>query len=137
MGSMDINHMVAVISDKILSYGSFAPIAYIIVFTIVPLTLFPDALLAVAGGVIFGLKMGFILTMIGALSGGSVSFFLSRWLGRDVIHRSDLVFEWSFIILGIALVTSLSLAPLDQKPNEEPASKISLSHGVSLMQISK
>ncbi|RHW65253.1 TVP38/TMEM64 family protein, partial [Clostridium botulinum] len=42
------------IKEYINSYGAIAPIIYIILFTLVPLTLFPDSILAIAGGMAFG-----------------------------------------------------------------------------------
>lgn len=69
------------------SLGLLAPIVYIILFTFVPLTFFPDSVLAIAGGMAFGLLRGTVLTMIGALCGGSLAFFITRYLGQEVIKR--------------------------------------------------
>lgn len=76
------------IRELILSAGIFAPIIYIIAFSLVPLTFFPDSLLAILGGSLFGLCQGSIFTLIGALIGGSISFFLSRFLGDRFIKPS-------------------------------------------------
>ncbi|WP_199534056.1 TVP38/TMEM64 family protein [Romboutsia weinsteinii] len=69
------------------SFGKFAPIVYIIMFALIPLTLFPDSILAIAGGLVFGLFRGYIYTTIGALIGGTISFFISRYWGRDVVKK--------------------------------------------------
>lgn len=69
----------------LLQFGAWAPIIYIILFTIVPLTLFPDAVLAITSGLIFGVTFGFVYTIIGALCGGSLAFFIARFLGHDFI----------------------------------------------------
>lgn len=76
------------IRELILNAGIFAPIIYIIAFSLVPLTFFPDSLLAILGGSLFGLYQGSIFTIIGALIGGSISFFLSRLLGNRFIKPS-------------------------------------------------
>lgn len=73
----------------ILSSGYFAPLIYIIAFSLVPLTLFPDSLLAILGGTLFGLSKGFLYTSIGALIGGSISFFLSRILGQSFVEKFE------------------------------------------------
>jgi len=69
------------------SLGLLAPIVYIVLFTFVPLTFFPDSVLAIAGGMAFGFFKGSLLTIIGALCGGSLAFFITRYLGQDVIKR--------------------------------------------------
>ncbi|MGL5693293.1 MAG: TVP38/TMEM64 family protein [Peptostreptococcaceae bacterium] len=69
------------------SFGNVGPLVYIIMFALVPLTLFPDSILAIAGGLIFGLGKGYIYTTIGALIGGSISFYISRYWGRDIVKK--------------------------------------------------
>lgn len=75
------------IQKYVSSYGKFAPIIYIIMFALVPLTLFPDSILAIGGGLIFGLTKGYIYTLIGALLGASLSFYISRKLGRNFVKK--------------------------------------------------
>lgn len=48
------------IQTYVNSFGKLAPIIYIIIFALVPLTLFPDSIIAIAGGLIFGLVKGYI-----------------------------------------------------------------------------
>lgn len=69
------------------SFGKMGAIVYIVMFALVPLTLFPDSILAIAGGLAFGFTNGYIYTTIGALIGGSLSFYISRKLGRNVIKK--------------------------------------------------
>lgn len=69
------------------SFGNMSAVVYIIMFALVPLTLFPDSILAIAGGLVFGLFKGYIYTTIGALIGGSISFYISRKLGRNVVKK--------------------------------------------------
>ena len=98
------------------SYGVFSPIIYIILFTFVPLTFFPDSILAIAGGMCFGMVSGFIYTMIGALFGGILSFFLAKTLGHKVFNKfikKDLSnLENAIKNKGFALVFVLRLIPL-------------------------
>lgn len=56
-------------------------------FALVPLTLFPDSILAIGGGVVFGLFKGYIYTLIGALIGATISFYISRKLGRAFVKK--------------------------------------------------
>ncbi|EKS4342816.1 TVP38/TMEM64 family protein [Clostridium sporogenes] len=75
------------IKEYVNSYGAIAPIIYIILFTLVPLTLFPDSILAIAGGMAFGMVEGSIYTIIGAVCGASLSFYIARVLGRNVVEK--------------------------------------------------
>jgi len=98
------------------SYGMFSPIIYIILFTFVPLTLFPDSILAIAGGMCFGMMGGFIYTMIGAILGGTLSFLLANKLGHKVFNKfikKDLSYlENAIKNRGFLLVFMLRLIPL-------------------------
>ena len=75
------------IQSYVSSFGKLAPLVYIIMFALVPLTLFPDSVLAIGGGLIFGLAKGYIYTLIGALIGASLSFYISRKLGRNFVKK--------------------------------------------------
>ena len=68
------------IKNYVESFGKLGPIIYIIMFSLVPLTLFPDSILAISSGIIFGLVNGYIYTAIGALIGATISFYISRKL---------------------------------------------------------
>jgi uncharacterized membrane protein YdjX (TVP38/TMEM64 family) len=81
------NHSAQDIKLFLDSLGLLAPIVYIVFFTFVPLTFFPDSVLAIAGGMAFGLVKGSLLTIIGALCGGSLAFFITRYLGQDAIKK--------------------------------------------------
>ena len=83
--SMDID--AKDIQAYVSSFGKLAPVIYIIMFALVPLTLFPDSVLAIGGGLIFGLIKGYIYTVIGALIGATLSFYISRKLGRDFVKK--------------------------------------------------
>jgi uncharacterized membrane protein YdjX (TVP38/TMEM64 family) len=47
----------------------------------------PGSLVAAANGVVFGVWWGTLLSWIGGLLGGTASFWLARWLGRDAVAR--------------------------------------------------
>ena len=104
------------IKNYVLSFGVYAPLIYIILFTIVPLTLFPDSILAIAGGMIFGIVNGAIYTMIGAVCGASLSFYLSRTFGQTILKsllgkHSILPLE-KFKSKGFIFILILRLIPL-------------------------
>lgn len=76
----DIQHALARV-------GPWAPLVFLILFTIVPLTFFPDSVLAMAGGMAFGVRNGFFLSLAGALLGSGLAFFLTRKFGRKYLQR--------------------------------------------------
>ena len=66
--------------------GSWAAMAYIGLFMMLPAFFFPVAVLALAGGLLFGLLWGSIYTFIGAILNCSFMFFLARYAGREKIE---------------------------------------------------
>lgn len=75
------------IKNFINSFGSLAPIIYIILFTFVPLTFFPDSILAISGGLAFGLFYGTLYTVIGAVLGSTLAFFIASYFGKPVVDK--------------------------------------------------
>jgi uncharacterized membrane protein YdjX (TVP38/TMEM64 family) len=75
------------IRKAILSFGLWAPGIYLLLFGIGPVFLWPEAILAMAGGLAFGPMWGTVLTTIGATFGGTLAFLVARYLGRDFIKR--------------------------------------------------
>jgi len=63
----------------------FAPLAYIFIYALRPLTLFSSVLLTLAGGFLFGPAWGVIYTVIGANLSATVAFFIGRYFGRGVL----------------------------------------------------
>lgn len=104
------------IKEFILSKGNLGPVVYIILLTLLPLVLFPDSVLVIGGGMVYGLVGGIILTSIGSLLGGIIAFLISRKLGRDVVKKlikKDLVlFNKDNKLGGILLILMLRLIPL-------------------------
>lgn len=66
-------------------WGVFAPIAYILAFTILPIAFFPVPILAVVAGVVFGMFKGTIYTLIGAWMNSAVMFIMAKVLAREMI----------------------------------------------------
>ncbi len=74
------------IHDHLLSFGPWAPLVYMTVYTIRPLLFFPASILSIAGGLVFGPLFGTIYTVIGASLGAILGFAISRLLGRDFVR---------------------------------------------------
>jgi len=57
------------IKEFIQGKGVMAPMIYVALLSSLPLLLFPDSVLVIAGGMIFGLFWGTVLTTVGSLIG--------------------------------------------------------------------
>lgn len=68
------------------SLGSWAAAGYILLFTVLPAFFFPVAVLALAGGLLFGLWWGSLYTFLGAVLNCSLMFFLARYAGRKQVE---------------------------------------------------
>ena len=66
-------------------FGPWAPAAYMAAFAILPAFFFPVAVLALAGGLLFGLWRGSIYTFLGAMVNCTVMFALSRSIGYKTV----------------------------------------------------
>ena len=75
------------IQDAVSQCGSWAAAAYIGLFTLLPAFFFPVAVLALAGGLLFGLVWGSIYTFLGAILNCSVMFLLARYVGREKVAQ--------------------------------------------------
>ena len=67
-------------------FGSWAAIGYIGLFTLLPAFFFPVAVLALAGGLLFGLWWGSLYTFLGAILNCTLMFFLARYAGRKQVE---------------------------------------------------
>lgn len=104
------------IKEFILSKGKLGPIIYIILLALLPLVLFPDSVLVIGGGMVYGIIGGTILTSIGSLIGGIIAFLISRKFGRNVVKKlikKDLIlFNKNNKLSGILLILMFRLIPI-------------------------
>ena len=67
--------------------GGWAPALYIGLLILLPAFFFPVAVLALAGGLLFGLWWGSVYTFIGAVLNCALMFLLARYVGRSQVQR--------------------------------------------------
>jgi uncharacterized membrane protein YdjX (TVP38/TMEM64 family) len=65
------------------SAGPWAPVAFILIYTIGVCLFVPGTLLTGLGAAIFGAYWGFIYVWVGAMLGATAAFWIGRTLGRD------------------------------------------------------
>jgi len=66
------------IEATLSKYSNIAPMIYIVIFAVAPLTFFPSSILVVMAGRFFGFGWGFVYTLVGALLGSSIAFMITR-----------------------------------------------------------
>lgn len=85
-------------------FGNWAALAYIGLFALLPAFFFPVAVLALAGGLLFGLLWGSIYTFLGAILNCTLMFFLARYAGRkqvEALVRKKLPPLWQQRLQGL------------------------------------
>jgi uncharacterized membrane protein YdjX (TVP38/TMEM64 family) len=71
------------------SVGSGAPVLYVLLYAALTLTPTPATLTSITAGVLFGLPLGLLVVLAGALTGSAIGFGLARVLGRDAVRALD------------------------------------------------
>jgi uncharacterized membrane protein YdjX (TVP38/TMEM64 family) len=67
--------------------GWFAPVLFVITYTLATIFFLPTMVLTLAGGAIFGPVMGTVINLIGATCGAAFSFLITRHLVYDWFSR--------------------------------------------------
>jgi uncharacterized membrane protein YdjX (TVP38/TMEM64 family) len=87
------NLSVSMVTTYIKTFGILAPAVAFLLFAVqAALPVFPYIVLAAAGGILFGFKLGFLLSWLGALVGACVAYWLCRlaageWAIRQIKNR--------------------------------------------------
>lgn len=76
-----------VIQDDIAAAGFWGFAVFILIYMVVAATPIPVTIMAVAGGLIYGLPFGTLLSMIGVVAGCWGGYWIARALGRDTVMR--------------------------------------------------
>jgi uncharacterized membrane protein YdjX (TVP38/TMEM64 family) len=71
------------IKEYVNSFGLFGPIVYMIMFSVIP----SGSIIAIAGGMAFGMYLGTLYTTLGALLGSTTAFYIARLLGREAVEK--------------------------------------------------
>jgi uncharacterized membrane protein YdjX (TVP38/TMEM64 family) len=67
--------------------GIWAPVIYIVIYTIATILVMPSTALNLTGGAIFGPWLGTLWTSIGAIVAAIVAFIFARTAGREFVAR--------------------------------------------------
>jgi len=100
------------LKEYITSRGVWGPIVYMIMFSVIP----SGSVIAIAGGMAFGVYLGTLYTIIGATLGATVAFYISKLLGRGAVEKlakgKMLLIEEGIEHGGFLLILILRLIPI-------------------------
>ena len=68
-------------------FGDYAPIIFLLLASILPILLFPPGIFSVIGGLLFGFKLGAVLTIIAAIIYTNIMFLISGYFARNKIEN--------------------------------------------------
>jgi uncharacterized membrane protein YdjX (TVP38/TMEM64 family) len=79
--------ILAEVQQHVMRWGAWSAIWYPVLYACCNVLLLPGGLLSVGAGFFFGLWWGFLIALVGNVSGAAISFFISRSLGRQWLKR--------------------------------------------------
>ena len=77
----------AEIQQRVMHLGAWSAICYPLLYASCNVLLLPGGALSIGGGFFFGLWWGFLIVLVGNVSGAAISFWISRSIGRQWLHR--------------------------------------------------
>ncbi|MCS4594095.1 TVP38/TMEM64 family protein [Brevibacterium sediminis] len=78
---------VDVLQADIAAAGFWGFAVFVLIYMAVAATPIPVTIMATAGGLIYGLPFGTILSMVGVVAGCWIGYWIARALGRDTVLR--------------------------------------------------
>ncbi len=72
--------------DKLVSFGVWGGVIYIVFYILHPLVLFPASVLSASAGAIWGIH-GLIYLLVGANLSANLEFLIARYFARDAVKR--------------------------------------------------
>lgn len=76
------------VTSYVRTFGIFAPLVAFGLFVVqAALPVFPYIILAAAGGLLFGFKIGFLISWLGALMGATLAYWVCRLLAAEWAER--------------------------------------------------
>ncbi len=78
---------IALAQQKVMHLGAWSAIWYPILYACCNVLLLPGGLLSIGGGFFFGLWWGFLIVLVGNVSGAAIAFYLSRKVGRRWLRK--------------------------------------------------
>lgn len=79
--------ILAGVQQRVMKWGVWSAICYPLLYACCNVLLLPGGVLSIGAGFFFGLWWGFLIALLGNVGGAAISFFISRWIGRQWLRR--------------------------------------------------
>ena len=79
--------ILATVQQRVMQGGAWSAICYPLLYACCNVLLLPGGVLSIGAGFFFGLWWGFLIALLGNVVGAAISFFISRWIGRQWLKR--------------------------------------------------
>src|SRR5437763_8382758 len=79
--------LLATIQQHVMHWGVWSAICYPVLYACCNVLLLPGGVLSIGAGFFFGLWWGFLIALLGNVAGAAISFFISRFIGRQWLKR--------------------------------------------------
>jgi uncharacterized membrane protein YdjX (TVP38/TMEM64 family) len=79
--------ILADVQQHVMRWGAWSAIWYPLLYACCNVLLLPGGVLSVGAGFFFGLWWGFLIALVGNVSGAAISFLISRTIGRQWLKR--------------------------------------------------
>src|SRR6202521_2055564 len=79
--------ILAAVQQRVMQWGVWSAICYPLLYACCNVLLLPGGVLSIGAGFFFGLWWGFLIALLGNVAGAAISFFISRWIGREWLKR--------------------------------------------------
>jgi uncharacterized membrane protein YdjX (TVP38/TMEM64 family) len=79
--------ILATVQQRVMQWGAWSAICYPLLYACCNVLLLPGGVLSIGDGFFFGLWWGFLIALLGNVIGAAISFFISRWIGRQWLKR--------------------------------------------------
>jgi uncharacterized membrane protein YdjX (TVP38/TMEM64 family) len=82
-----VPEILAMVQQRVMGWGIWSAICYPILYACCNVLLLPGGILSIGGGFFFGLWWGFLIVLIGNVTGAAISFLIGRTIGRRWLQR--------------------------------------------------
>lgn len=127
------------LQNALEALGPMAAAGYIVLFAVLPAFFFPVAVLALSGGLLFGLVWGSVYTFIGAIINCTLMFLMARYIGRERIRtmvKRKVPLQWQKRLDGLGGKEGAMLLILLRLIPAVPYNLINYAFGLTEMKLS-
>jgi uncharacterized membrane protein YdjX (TVP38/TMEM64 family) len=79
--------LLGLVQQRVMRWGAWSAICYPLLYACCNVLLLPGGILSIGGGFFFGLWWGFLIILLGNVTGAAISLLLGRTIGRRWLQR--------------------------------------------------